>query len=1026
MKQFNLTQWALTHKQLMYYFIVIIMAGGIFSYENLGRMEDPDFTIRQMIVTVNWPGATARQVEEQVTDKIEKKLQNTPGLDYLKSYSRPGQSMIYVVLKDDAVTDSQIRPIWLEARNMVNDITSSLPQGVNGPYFNDRFDDVFGSIYALTGDGYTYEDMRERAEKVRRTLLSLPSVKKVDLLGVQVEKVYIEMETVKLSQLGIAPANISNAVLAQNAMTAAGMIETASDNVYLRVSGMYENLDDLRSLPIRAGGRTFRLGDIAKISRSYSDPPEPKMYYNGQAAIGLAISMERGGNILTLGENLEKTVAQIKKELPLGLELSSVANQPKVVKDSINEFVKSLAEAVIIVLIVSFISLGMRSGVIVALCIPLVIAGVFVCMKILGIDLHKISLGALIISLGLLVDDAIIAIEMMIVKLEQGWSRFDAACYAYTATAFPMLTGTLITCAGFIPVGFSKGSASEFVGSLFSVITIALLISWFVSVLVTPLLGYKMLKIKSSVKHDHDIYQSNFYRFFRKILVWCLHRSKLVIGITAVCFIGSIFLLQFVKQEFFPASARPELIITMRLPQGASIQSTEQEAQKLAKHLDGDTAIVNYAYYVGQGAPRFILVANPTLPDTSFAEFIIVTKDTNSRNVLRERMHEVLAVEFPHVTSNIKLLQSGPSEPYPVMLRISGYEHDKVREITGQVRESMANNPHLKDINLDWNEKNKVMRLMIDQDKARLLGVDSQTLASSIQSLLSGVTIAEFRQKDKTVGIDFRVDAQYRNDLSRVKDLNIHIGNGKYVPLDQIARISYDAEDGLVWRRDLKPTITVQANTVGKVLGNDATSEAYEKLKELRASLPSGYSISIGGPMEMSLKASKWLMQPVPVMIIMIITLLMLQLQDIAKMVLVLLTAPLGIIGVSAGLLATGQPMGFVVQLGILALAGIIMRNSVILIDQIEQHITAGEHTWDAIINATITRFRPIVLTAAAAILGMLPLVSSIFWGPMAVAIAAGLLGATILTLFVLPAMYAVWYKVQPNTKPQDTPAVHT
>lgn len=1026
MKQFNLTQWALTHKQLMYYFIFIIMVGGIFSYQNLGRMEDPDFTVRQMIVTVNWPGATARQVEEQVTDKIEKQLQNTQGLDYLKSYSRPGQSMIYVVLKDDAVTDSQIRPTWLEVRNMVNDITSSLPQGVNGPYFNDRFDDVFGSIYALAGDGYSYEEMRERAEKVRRTLLSLPSVKKVDLLGVQVEKVYIEMETVKLSQLGIAPADISNAVQAQNAMTAAGMIETASDNVYLRVSGMYENLDDLRSLPIRAGGRTFRLGDIAKVSRSYSDPPEPKMYYNGQAAIGLAISMERGGNILTLGENLEKTVAQIKKELPLGLELSSVANQPKVVKDSINEFVKSLAEAVIIVLIVSFMSLGMRSGVIVALCIPLVIAGVFVCMQILGIDLHKISLGALIISLGLLVDDAIIAIEMMIVKLEQGWSRFDAACYAYTATAFPMLTGTLITCAGFIPVGFSKGSASEFVGSLFSVITIALLISWLVSVLVTPLLGYKMLTIKPSVKHDHDIYQSNFYRFFRKILVWFLHRSKLVIGITTVCFIGSIFLLQFVKQEFFPASARPELIITMRLPQGASIQATEQEAQKLANHLKGDATIVNYSYYVGQGAPRFVLVADPTLPDTSFAEFIIVTKDTNTRNVLRERMHEVLAVEFSHVTSNIKLLQTGPSEPYPVMLRISGYEHDKVREIAGQVRQSMANNPHLKDINLDWNEKNKVMHLMIDQDKARFLGVDSQMLASSIQSLLSGVTIAEFRQKDKTVGIDFRFDAQYRNDLSRVKDLNIHIGNGKYVPLEQIARISYDAEDGLVWRRDLKPTITVQANTVGGMLGNDATTEAYENLNELRASLPSGYSIDIGGPMEMSLKATKWLIQPVPVMIIIIITLLMLQLQNIAKMVLVLLTAPLGIIGVSLGLLATGQPMGFVVQLGILALAGIIMRNSVILIDQIEQHINTGEHVWDAIINATVTRFRPIVLTAAAAILGMLPLVSSIFWGPMAVAIAAGLLGATILTLFVLPAMYVVWYRVQPSAEPKGTPAVHS
>ena len=1014
MKPFNLTEWALNHRQLVYYFIFIIFVGGIFSYQNLGRMEDPDFTIRQMIVSVNWPGATARQVEEQVTDKIEKKLQDTPGLDYLKSYSKPGQAIIYVVLKDDAVTESQIRPIWLEVRNMVNDIKATLPQGVDGPYFNDRFDDVFGSIYALTGDGYSYEDLRARAENIRRIILGVPSVKKVDLVGVQPEKIYIEIETSKLAQLGLSPSAITSAIQAQNAMTAAGMVDTVSDNVYLRVTGMFENIHALKDLPVSAGGNTFRLGDIARIERNYADPPEPKMYYNGQPAVGLAISMEKGGNILTLGQNLENTIALIKKDLPLGLELDSVANQPKVVKESIGEFVKSLTEAIIIVLVISFISLGVRSGIVVALCIPLVITGVFIFMDILGIDLHKVSLGALIISLGLLVDDAIIAIEMMTVKLEQGWDHFKAACFAYTSTAFPMLTGTLITCAGFIPVGFSKGSASEFIGSMFSVILIALLISWLVSVLVTPLLGYKLLKTSASASPGHDIYDSRFYQLFRRLLTYCLTHRKLVIGVTVLCFLGSVSLLQFVKQEFFPASDRPEFIVDLRLPEGSSLQATGQEATRLAQFLADNQDIVNYTYYVGQGAPRFILPAEPTLPSNNFAQFIIVTRDVGARNQLIANTRSLLAAEFPNVRSNLRVLQTGPNSPYPVMLRVSGYDHDEVRKIAGQVRDIMAANPDLKDVNLDWNEKNKVMHLEIDQDKARMLGIDSQTLSSSLQTMLSGSTISQFREKDRTISIMFRIDAQNRNDLSRVKDLNIHIGNGKFVPLDQIAKVSYGAEEGLIWRRNLMPTITVQANTREGVLGNSATTEAYESLQELRASLPAGYDIAVGGSKEMSQKATRWLLKPVPAMIILIVTLLMFQLQSIAKTILTLLTAPLGIIGVSVGLLLTGRPMGFVVELGILALSGIIIRNSVILIDQIDRHSKAGEPLWDAIINAAVTRFRPIMLTAAAAILGMLPLVSSIFWGPMAVAIAGGLFGATILTLLVLPTMYAAWFKAAP------------
>ncbi len=1014
MKGFNLTEWALNHKQIVYFFIVAVFIGGIYSYQNLGRMEDPDFTIRQMVVSVNWPGASARQVEEQVTDKIEKKLQDTPGLDYLQSYSRAGQAIIFIALKDDSVPEANIRPTWLEVRNMVADIKPTLPDGVQGPFFNDRFDDVFGCIYALTGDGFTYEELRVQAETIRRTLLGIESVKKVELVGVQPEKIFIEVETSKLAQLGIAPAVITSAVQSQNAMTPSGMLETATDNVYLRVTGMFENLEDLRSLPIRANGRTFRLGDIARVERSYAEPAEPKMFYNGRPAVGIALSMDKGGNILTLGENLDKAVAQIQKNLPLGLGLGVVANQPKAVEESIDEFVKSLAEAVIIVLIVSFISLGVRSGLVVALCIPLVLTGVFVCMEMWGIALHKISLGALIISLGLLVDDAIIAIEMMIVKLEQGYSRFDAACYAYTATAFPMLTGTLITCAGFIPVGFSKGSASEFVGSLFSVITISLVISWLVSVIVTPLLGYKLVKQPAvEPAEGHDIYNTRFYNLFKKILVWCLmHRKPVLIG-TLACFIGSIGLMGLVRQEFFPASARPELIVEIRLPEGSSLQATEQEALRLARHYEGDANIENYTWYVGQGSPRFVLTAEPTLPDKAFAQFVIVAKNLQTREALIQKTKGLFATEFPAVQGNIRVLQTGPSSDYPVMLRISGPNHEKVRMIAGQVRDRMAANPHLANINQNWNEKSKVMHLSINQDKARVLGVDSQTLSASLQALVSGTTIGEFREKDKTVGIAFRVDAQNREDLSRLKDLNIHIGNGKYVPLDQIAQISFEAEEGLIWRRDLKPTITVQANTVAGVLGNDATREVYDNLQDIRDTLPPGYSIKIDGSLEMSEKATRWLLQPVPVMLIVILTLLMFQLQSVAKMVLVLLTAPLGIIGVSLGLLVTGRPTGFVVQLGILALAGIIMRNSVILIDQIDQHLQAGEGEWDSILHATVTRFRPIMLTAAAAILAMIPLISSVFWGPMAVAIAGGLFVATILTLLVLPTMYAAWYKVK-------------
>lgn len=1020
MKHFNLTEIAFRYKEFVYFSMLMIFWAGIFSYQQLGRMEDPDFVIRQMVVSVAWPGASAEEIEKQVTDKLEKKLQDTPGLDYLKSYSRPGQSIIYVLLKE-TTPEKDVRPTWMEVRNLVNDIKPSLPQGVYGPFFNDRFDDVFGSIYAVTGDGYNYEELREQAETIRRILLGVPNVKKVQLVGVQAEKIYIEMESSKLAKLGIDPNLLLLSLKTQNAMTPSGMIETSSDNVYLRVSGMFEDIENIRNMPIRAAGRTFRLGDIASVKRGFVEPADPKMFFNGKPAVGIALSMDKGGNILKLGADLEKTLEQIQRDLPLGLEIGQVSNQPDIVETSIGEFVRSLFEAVVIVLIVSFLSLGLRSGIVVALCIPLVLAGVFTGMRILGIDLHKVSLGALIMSLGLLVDDAIIAIEMMSVKLEQGWNRFDAACYAYTATAIPMLTGTLITCAGFIPIGFAKGNAAEFSSSMFTVITMAMVISWFASVIAAPMFGYSLIQTKEHHDPAHDAYDTRFYRSFRKILTWFLQHRKIVLLGTLGCFIGSLLLFGLIRQEFFPPSLRKEIIIEMSLPEGSSIRATEEQAHRFAKEFDQDPDLASYSYHVGEGAPRFVLTSEPTLPNSNYAQFVLVAKDLDARQRLNEKANQLLAENFSEVKSHVKLLQTGPPSAYPVMLRVSGPDQAKTKEIARKVGDFMNSQPYLTDVNYDWMERSKTLRLSVDQDKARMLGIDNQTLASSLQMQLSGASVAEFRQEDKTVAIVFRMDPQDRNDLSRVKDLPVHVGSGRFVPLGQIANLSYDSEQGLIWRRNLKPTITVQAEIQGGITGNDATSKVYKSLESVRKTLPPGYSIEAGGSLENSHKSIGYLLKPVPVMILVIVFLLMLQLHKVSLMILTLLTAPLGIIGVAVFMLITFKPIGFVAELGILALGGMIIRNSVILIDQIERHIESGQDPWSSIIDSAILRFRPIILTAAAATLGMVPLMPSTFWGPMAIAIAGGLIGATILTLLVLPVMYAAWFKVYPDSPPRIT-----
>lgn len=1021
MNKFNLTEWALEHKSLVYFFIILIFIAGAYSYISLGRMEFPDSAIRQMVVSVAWPGASAKQVEEQVTDKVEQKLQNTPGLDYLQSYSQPGQSVIFVSLKVDVKT-GDLQPTWFKVRNMVNGIKDTLPAGVVGPYFNDDFADVYGSLYAVTSDGFSYEQMRAEAEHIRRILVGVKDVKKVELLGVQPEKIYVQMESGKLSQLGIDPNVITGALQAQNAMTPSGMFETSSDNVYLRVSGMFDDVESIRNLPIRGTGGTFRLGDIASVERSYADPPDPKMYFNGKPAIGIAVSMAKGGNILALGKNLGETVAKIKKDLPLGLEINQVADQPKVVGDAIDEFAVTLLIAIAVVLLVCFLALGLRSGAVVALCIPLVICGVLVGMKTTGIDLHRVSLGALIIALGLLVDDAIIVVEMMKVKLEQGWDRTRAACHAYASTAGPRLTGALVTCAGFIPMGLSKGFAGEMLGSMLWVVAMALVLSWVVAGTATPLLGYSMIRIKPPADgRERDIYDTKFYRLFKQILVWCLNRRRLVLAVTVLAFAGSIFLLKPIKQEFFPPPNKPELIVDLRLPEGASIQATDAEANKFAKCLQGDPDIANYSYYVGEGAPRFVLMFSPVLPSSNYAQFVIVAKDTGARLRLKQKIDGLLAQQFTSVRGLTRALTLGPMFDYPVMLRVSGSDVDKVRQIAGQAQAVMASQPYLHDVNLNWNEKSKIVNLEIDQDKARMLGINSQQLASALQSQLSGATISEFRENDRTIGVVFRIDTRDRTDLSGIKNLAVPAGNGQLVPLDQVATISYGAEEGLIWRRDLKPTITVQANISSDATDTDATNRAYASLAAIRKGLPPGYSIDIGGSPEMANDALGWLMQEVPLMVVLIVILFMLQLESIPKMILTLLTAPLGMIGVVPALLLTDQSLCFVVYCGILALAGIIMRNSVILIDQIDQQLRAGESAWNAIINATVLRFRPIMLTAAAAILGMIPLATSTLWGPMAIAIAGGLLVATVLTLLVLPAMYAAWFKVKPGAETIDT-----
>ena len=1009
----NLTELSLRHRTLVWYFIIVFTIGGIFAYESLGRMEDPAFTIRQMVISAAWPGATAEEMQEQVTDKLERRFQDTPGLKKIMSETRAGQTIIYLQLRDE-LDASQIRPTWRDVRNFGEDAKHDLPDGVYGPYYNDRFDDVYGSVYAITGADYSYEELRAMAEDARRRILAVPRVQKVVLVGAQRERIYVEIALERLAQLGIPPTTITDALSAQDAMMTSGTLETASDTVHLRASGVFKNIEDIRALPIAANGKIFRLGDIASVERKTIDPPDPKMFYNGAPAVGIAVSMEDGGNILALGTHLKELTAAIQQDLPLGAELHEVSNQPAVVQSSIHDFVETLALAIIIVLAVSFLSLGFRTGLVVAGCIPLVLAGTFVFMYLLGIDLHKVSLGALIIALGLLVDDAIIAVEMMSVQLERGMGRFDAACYAFTQTAKPMLTGTLITCAGFIPVAFSKGMASEFCAALFPVIGIALVLSWIVSVMVAPLFGYYLIRVKQNADGDtaHDPYASRFYRLFRRVLTLFLaHRAIVLIG-TAVIFIVSLIAFPHIKQTFFPPSLRPELLVRLTLPAGASIHATQAEADRFMEVLDTHTdKIQNYAAYIGQSTPRFVLPVDPKADAANTAQFVITANDTAAREELADVIADARRNELSGVRVSTQYIQTGPPVDFPVMLRVSAPTTDEVRKLAEEVAAVVASDPNVTNVHLDWTEKAKAVRIDFDKEKLKLYGISAKTVKQMLYTELTGAQAAEFYTGDRTIGIVLRLRDMDRTNLERLGELPIATSGG-YVPLAQIAHLSYEAEDGLIKRHNLRPTIMVQAE-ITKGEGNDAAMRAYAATKELRANLPAGTTIETAGALEDSADSMGYLMQPIPAMVFIIMTLLMIQVGTMGKMTLTLLTAPLGLIGVVLAMLLTNSAMGFVAYLGVLALFGMIIRNSVILIDQIKKHEEAGEKPMDAIIDSAILRFRPIMLTAGAAILGMLPLMRSIFWGPMAVAIAGGLIVATVLTLLVLPVMYAVAYRVK-------------
>ena len=1020
MKKFNLADWALRHKSIIYYFIAVLLTFGIFSFTHMGRMEDPDFTMRTMVVGVSWPGASPQQMSDQVTDKLEEKLRDLPGVDYTKSFTDGSKSVIYINLKED-LPSNKIRPAWEEARNMINDEWKSLPSGVQGPSINDRFDDVYGTIYALSGDEFSYEEKRQQAENLKRQLLSVPNVKKITLIGVQEKSLDVTINKDKLASYQVSTQQLLTALKQQSAMVPAGMVNTDTNNVYLRINGVFDSVDAVKNMPIRINNQTIRLGDIADVTMTYKDPSSPQFYYEGKPAIGIAISMDAGANNIEFGKSIDTKLKELKTTIPAGLNLDQVSNQPHIVKESIGDFSQSLFEAIAIVLLVSFASLGIRTGIVVALTIPVVVSTTFVLMYENGIYLHKVSLGSLILALGLLVDDAIIVVEMMSVKLEEGFNHWRAATFAYESTAFPMLSGTLITCAGFLPLALAEGMVAEFTKSLSIVVFMALILSWIASVLVSPVLGYKIIENKAEkpesewTRRDHIMHRLKtvFYARFESLLHWALGHHKAVLLLTLGAFILSLLSFPLIKQEFFPSSTRNEIIISMQFPQSSSIDYTQNQAKSLDALLKDNEHIDHFTTYVGEGSPRFVLTLEPELPRANFMQTIIVTKSLEDRDALFKDLQDQLNDQYPSALINMQFVQIGPPSKYPVMLRVSGPDASEVKTIANDVKAKMQEDKDLHNIAFDWPDTEPVAQIHIDPDKARLLGINSYAVSLHLQSLLSGTKSGEYYEGNQTIPVTFRLSGNENHNLAALSSLPIQTGNGSYVPLSQIATISMSQEEGIIWHRNMMPTISIHANVGPGVLGNAKTKEIYNKLAEYRQDLPTGYTIDLDGSAEKSITAVQKLLVPMPIMLFAIMTILMFQLKRIALMFMALFTAPLGLIGVVLALNITRTPLGFMAILGIIALSGMIIRNSIILLDQIEIHRAEGQSAREAIINSATLRFRPIMLTAIAAILGMIPLMGSVFWSPLAIAFSGGLLVATILTLIVLPVMYATWYKVK-------------
>lgn len=1008
----NLSRWAIEHPALVRFFIVLILLVGARSYLQLGQAEDPPFTFKTMLIQAQWPGATTQEVSEQLTERIEKKLQEMPELDFVSSYAKPGETALFVNLKE-TLRGRDVADAWYQVRKKIGDLAPQLPAGVQGPFFNDEFGDTFGSIYAITGDGFSRADLRRIGEDAQREVRRLPNVGKVELFGVVAEKIYIEVPTQKLATLGISPQQIIQAVHEQNSIVANGRVENAVLSIPLRQSGAYVDVERLRATRIQVGARSLRLGDIAEVTRRYEDPPATEIRSQGEATVLLGVSLADGGDVVAMGHAVATAMDALQKAQPVGVDIRQIHDQPSIVTRAVKLFMQSFLEAVAIVLAVTFLALKWRAGLVVMLSIPVVLAITFTAMWLLNIDLHRISTGALIIALGLLVDDAIIAVEMMAHKLEAGWGRFEAATYAFQSTAFPMLTGTLLTATAFLPIALAKSVVGEYTFAIFAVTTIALLSSWLVAVIVTPYLGYVLLKPTHQVADEEASYHTSFYRRFRAMVTWCVTRRRTVIALTVLALVIGVAAMQKVEKQFFPQSDRLEILVEMWLPEGASIDATRAEAVRLESLLRRDKDVAHVVNYIGQGAPRFVLGLDQRLNNRNFAQLVVIAQDVPAREREIARIRQVFDTDFPNVRGRAVRFEYGPPAGYPVQYRLSGTDIPQLKLQAEKLRKIVAAQPQITAVNLDWNEQSLAMHAQLDQDKIKALGLSSEQVGRVLSLQLAGARVTQFRENDLLIDVVLRTPRSEHRDVDALRALPIGNFNGQSVTLGQIATFEPVFEDGVIWRRDRLPTIAVRGDPVGAVQPDTLIAALAPQVDAFKAQLPPGFRLAVGGPVESSAKANAAIGASWPLILITTFTLLMLQLGSFSRSLLVVLTAPLGIIGVAIALLVSGQPMGFVALLGIISLSGMIMRNSVILVDQIQQDIARGLSQWDAIIESTVRRMRPISLTAAAAALAMIPLSRSIFWGPMAFAVMGGLVAATFLTLFFLPALYAAWFRVK-------------